>query len=196
MEEKLHTLCQLFVKIDDPKICDESVHLQLYTYNDLYLRALQNKFGQWEHLLKYPIKQFLERLIIIYGYLHSNISSELTVTLHRDGADSRLVVQGSKNRKAKLAAIRVSGKLLKNWKLLRGIPGMPVLDSPGGGNHSGGTFPMREHASEFETDILGRPYGFQHIHIVDSSVFPSLPATTITLTIMANAHRIASMCEE
>ena len=30
------------------------------------------------------------------------------------------------------------------------------------------------------------------IHLVDASVFPTVPATTFTLTIMANAHRIAS----
>jgi choline dehydrogenase-like flavoprotein len=33
---------------------------------------------------------------------------------------------------------------------------------------------------------------WDHIHLVDASVFPDVPATTFTLTIMANAHRIAS----
>jgi choline dehydrogenase-like flavoprotein len=28
-------------------------------------------------------------------------------------------------------------------------------------------------------------------HIVDSTIFPSIPAPTITLTVMANAYRIA-----
>jgi choline dehydrogenase-like flavoprotein len=28
------------------------------------------------------------------------------------------------------------------------------------------------------------------VHVVDASVLPSVPATTITYTIMANAHRI------
>jgi choline dehydrogenase-like flavoprotein len=30
------------------------------------------------------------------------------------------------------------------------------------------------------------------VPVVDSTVFPSIPATTITLSVMANAHRIAS----
>jgi len=30
------------------------------------------------------------------------------------------------------------------------------------------------------------------VHLLDASVFPSIPATTITLTVMANAHRIAT----
>ena len=53
---------------------------------------------------------------------------------------------------------------------------------------------MKKKPSEFETDELGRPYGFERVHVVDSSVFPTVPATTITLSIMANAHRIASAC--
>ena len=39
-------------------------------------------------------------------------------------------------------------------------------------------------------DLLGRLSGWQRVHAVDATVFPSLPATTITLSVMANAHRI------
>jgi choline dehydrogenase-like flavoprotein len=44
----------------------------------------------------------------------------------------------------------------------------------------------------FQTDTLGRPAGLQRVHLVDASVLPAVPATTITLSVMANAHRIAS----
>jgi choline dehydrogenase-like flavoprotein len=42
------------------------------------------------------------------------------------------------------------------------------------------------------TDRLGRPNGLQRVYVVDASTFPSISATTITLTAMANARRIAS----
>jgi len=42
----------------------------------------------------------------------------------------------------------------------------------------------------FETDTSGRPAGWRRVHAVDATVLPSIPATTITLTVMANAHRI------
>ena len=42
----------------------------------------------------------------------------------------------------------------------------------------------------FQTDLLGRLPGWQRVHAVDATVFPSIPATTITLSAMANAHRI------
>jgi choline dehydrogenase-like flavoprotein len=30
------------------------------------------------------------------------------------------------------------------------------------------------------------------VHVIDSSVFPTIPATTITLSVMANAYRIGA----
>jgi choline dehydrogenase-like flavoprotein len=77
---------------------------------------------------------------------------------------------------------------------MRAIP-IPLamrVGEPGRGYHSGGTFPMRQNPGALETDLLGRPTGFSRVHLVDASVFPSLPATTITLSVMANAHRIGS----
>jgi len=86
--------------------------------------------------------------------------------------------------------------MTKNRGYLKGIP-MPMMTrmgTPGAGNHSGSSFPMKENPSGFESDVLGRPYGFDRLHVVDATVLPSIPATTITFTIMANAHRIASEC--
>jgi len=52
---------------------------------------------------------------------------------------------------------------------------------------------MRENPIEdTETNLLGNPKDWNNIHVIDSSVFPSLPATTIGLLSMANASRIAS----
>jgi choline dehydrogenase-like flavoprotein len=90
---------------------------------------------------------------------------------------------------------RVLRKLLRHAPALRALPLEPLLKitPPGRGFHSGGTFPMRAKPADFETDIFGRLAGWDRVHLVDSSVFPSVPATTITLSTMANAHRIATM---
>jgi choline dehydrogenase-like flavoprotein len=52
---------------------------------------------------------------------------------------------------------------------------------------------MSTHPSEGQSDVFGRPAGYARVHAVDSTVFPSIAATTITLTAMANAWRISSM---
>jgi choline dehydrogenase-like flavoprotein len=64
------------------------------------------------------------------------------------------------------------------------------IAEPGRGFHAGGTLPMRTQPGEFETDVLGRPAGWRRLHVVDAAVLPSIAATTITFTVMANAHRI------
>ena len=51
-------------------------------------------------------------------------------------------------------------------------------------------------AGPFESDVLGRPHGLSRIHLVDSTTFPTIPSTTITFTVMANAHRIATAAGE
>ena len=67
------------------------------------------------------------------------------------------------------------------------------LATAGHSYHSGGTMPMeRIKTKEVSTDLLGRPNNLKRIHCIDASILPSIPATTITLTIMANAYRIGS----
>jgi choline dehydrogenase-like flavoprotein len=40
------------------------------------------------------------------------------------------------------------------------------------------------------SDILGRVNNLKNVHIIDSSVLPQIPISTITYTLMANAARI------
>jgi choline dehydrogenase-like flavoprotein len=50
---------------------------------------------------------------------------------------------------------------------------------------------MRAQPGSLETDVNGELSELRGVHVVDSSVLPSLPATTLTYTVMANADRIA-----
>ena len=50
---------------------------------------------------------------------------------------------------------------------------------------------MSSNPGELESDLLGRPAGLKRVHVVDSTVFPTVPAPTITPTIMAMSYRIA-----
>jgi choline dehydrogenase-like flavoprotein len=58
--------------------------------------------------------------------------------------------------------------------------------------HFGSSFPHDHERGDGATDRVGRLGAWEKIHLVDASVFPDVPATTFTLTIMANAHRIAT----
>ena len=51
---------------------------------------------------------------------------------------------------------------------------------------------MKKYPKKLETSINGLLYGTNNVYITDGSTVPYLPSQNSTMTIMANAHRIAS----
>lgn len=70
---------------------------------------------------------------------------------------------------------------------------MQFVSAGGKSYHFGGSFPHTppDAGGPLTTDRVGRLKVWKRIHLVDGSVLPSIPASTFTLTVMANAHRIA-----
>jgi choline dehydrogenase-like flavoprotein len=195
--ERLHTLSQAFLEITDPAVSPHTVHLQIYTYNDLYVPALRKTFGWAAPLLRPALGAILGRMLTVQGYLHSDCSPMVGATLERrrEGPDLlRLETPSVNLAEADATLQRVIRKLSDNARWLRARPLGPLLSRPAAGHgfHTGGTFPMSAQPAGFQSDTLGRPAGFSRVHLVDSSVLPSIPATTITFSVMANAHRIGS----
>lgn len=193
-DEPLHTLSQIFVELMDPVHSPLTRHLQVYTYNDWYLGAIKRRIGPLFRMLKPGLDALLGRLLVVGGYLHSDLSSQVSGSLRRTGATSTLVLRGEVNAATRPAVNGVVEELTRHRRHLRGIPLSPLLEvcGPGRGYHSGGSFPMRSSPTGFESDCWGRPSGFARVHAVDATVFPSIPAGPITFTIVANAHRIGS----
>jgi len=72
------------------------------------------------------------------------------------------------------------------------MPGFQVQLRPMGASvHYSGTIPMSEKGGDFTVDAGCRSNDFSNLYIVDGSTFPFLPAKNLTLTLMANAARIA-----
>lgn len=195
--EPEHTLAQAFIEIFDEAVSEKSVHLQVYGYNSLYRDAIKNAFGPLHHLGKPFVDSFLKRFILMQCYLHSDYSHEIEARLlprDQNALTARLELKVKQNPQTHATIKRLTNKLRSVKPFLRGTPlsALMKIGAPGRGFHTGGSFPMRSSPGEFETDVLGRPGGCRRVHIVDSSVFPSITASTITLTAMANAHRIAT----
>lgn len=198
--ERLHTLSQAFVELFDAEVSEKSVHLQIYTYNELYKQAIRNSLGPAHGPLRFASKAFLRRFLLIQGFLHSDLSAtvELKLQAPRGDAPGKLLLEVRENAQTAGVLKKVVAKLRGSRALFRGFPLSPMMKVGDAGRsfHAGGTLPMRREPREFETDVLGRPKGFGRVHVVDSSVFPSINASPITFTVMANAHRIASAVEE
>ncbi|HEX3626405.1 MAG TPA: GMC oxidoreductase [Verrucomicrobiae bacterium] len=186
--EELYTLSQAFLELCHPRISRHSVHLQIYTYSDTIAGAVRRSLGT----LKMFARPILERLLIAQGYLHSDESAGIQMTLKRDGAKDFLQLEPLFNPQTVGAVRKVLSELQGQRRALGGfvIPSMLQVAQPGRGFHCGGSLPMRAQPDDFETDCVGRPRGWSRIHVVDASVLPTVPATTITFSVMANAHRI------
>ena len=202
--ESLYTLSQVFIELSRPQISRHTVHLQIYTYSDLIGEAVRKTFGPLARPLESLARQLEARLVIVQGYLHSDESRSIEMTLKRAGlrqeaasatqAGERdfLQLDAKPNPETRRTVKRVVREMLGQSHRLGGmvLPPMLQLAEPGRGYHCAGSFPMRENPQPFESDCLGRPHGWTRVHAVDATVLPSAPATTITLSVMANAHRI------
>jgi len=189
----LHTLAQLFIELMDDTLTPNTVHLQTYTYNDLFEAPIAQKLGVLHGI--FPSKAFLSRLFLFQGYLHSDDSRPMQGHLERTSTGDSLRLTSATRPHTEAILKKVVRKLSRLRSFTGLIPLTPLLQpgDPGRGFHTGGSFPMSANPSGLETDLLGRPQGSERIHIVDSSVLPSIAATTITFTAMANAHRIGTL---
>jgi choline dehydrogenase-like flavoprotein len=194
-KEPLTSLVQAFLEIDDKRVSGHLVHVEVFGYSDFLKRALMAtalRFGLWNRWMQ---GQMFDRLLVLQCFLHSDESSRLVVKLTRDAQGRpKLDVREAAVPGVWWRAIKAGLKLAANGVKLGGVPVVPAMQfaEPGRSYHSGGTFPMRHTPGRLETDVLGQFAGLPGVHFVDASVFPSIPATTITLTVMANAHRIAT----
>jgi choline dehydrogenase-like flavoprotein len=168
--------------------------IHFYPYNPLFQSSLP---GPLQHTVAKPLTTaLLRRLSVGLGYIPSWGSPKVKVIAHprAPGHLPELVVDREPTsgwppmlRNMALALIRAA-PALDLWPVLP----MTSVSSAAKSYHFGGSFPHGRTRTELKTDRLGRLDRWDHIHLVDASVFPNIPATTFTLTIMANAHRITA----
>ncbi len=191
-DERLQTLSQICMRLSDPAVCATDVHMLLYTYTRLYRGVLDASPARLVPGLRGALEG---RLLALQGYLHSDVSPRLELRL-RPGSPGRatLAVRGHVDPGTAPTIRRIEGRLRSLGGVLRAapIPFMTRIAAPGKSYHVGGVFPMRREPGPLESDVLGRPLGLGRVHAVDSSVFSTIPATNLTLTVMANAYRIAA----
>lgn len=200
INEKEHTADQIYMEIDNPSVSPNIVHLQYYGYNDLILEPLRQRLGSITELIPKLFSGFFERLMICFVYFHSDDSGSMSLKVHKYGPGIKGMgeIKGERNPKSGAIMKSILRLLKRHRHALGGIPlglGVQTL-LPGDSQHIGSTLPMSQSPNAYQTDLLGRPSGCERVHIVDSSVLPSIPATPLTLTVMANACRIADSVDK
>ena len=87
----------------------------------------------------------------------------------------------------------VERRLIRLLRKMGYVTHAALIQRPGSGSglHYAGTLPMRTNPGRYETNAEGLLAGTKRVYIVDGACFSRLPAKNLTLTIMANALRIA-----
>jgi ferredoxin len=171
--------------------------LHFYTFNPAFIDGLPPVLRTLP--AEWPQVQLLRRLTVALGYLPSWNSSRLRIHI------------GSRRNHPELPDFQISGesppagqsqmlravllRLAQSARMLDLYPLIPMLriSAAGKSYHWGGSFPhTADRPVIVSSDRLGRVGPWERTHLVDASVFPTVPAMTFGLTVMANAHRIAS----
>ncbi len=180
-----------FIDLHPSDIDEHWVHTQVYAVNEPMLQRLRVADASRNRILRTVLSPVLNRSMLAWLSLHSDHSGTIAAQLDKDGEILTLTAQ--ENPRTKTHANRVAKRLFRlglNFGTVFAWPAMQMVE-PGSGHHVGGSFPMkREPRARTDTDIWGRPPGHSRLFAVDSTVMPSIAATTITLPAMANAWRI------
>lgn len=194
VEEELNTCCQYYLQLKDNAVDSRLINLQVYTYTDYYLKALKKVTGALFPVLQWPIRWLLDRFVVVFCYLHSDNSAHMQLCLKDDDL---LQVVGVRNPESARIIQRLKWKLWKSVGETRLFP-FPLFNGEqkiGYSVHFGASLPMSATAHGLHTDIFGSVDGLDGLHVVDSAVFPTIPATSPTFVIMANAYRIGTEVE-
>ena len=172
------------------------VHVQASLENELVAQKLG--LHHLQHGLVAKLKRIASRhLFVLLINYHSDHSGCYKLELRRDEMGTPETPAIKLHTKQKVAApgwrmLLSSIYLLgSNFMRIGCVPLFPLARLNSGSYHVGCTLPMRRQPIEWnETDSLGRLKPWRRVHIIDTSVFPSLPGTTIGLLAMGNAWRI------
>jgi len=171
--------------------------LHFYTFNPAFINGLpsllRTRSAEWLQV------QLLRRLTVAFGYLPSWNSARLRVHIgsrcEQPGLpDFHISSEAPPSGQGQMLRA-VLLRLVQSARILDLYPLIPMLQlsATGKSYHWGGSFPhTTDRPILFSSDRLGRVGPWDRIHLVDASVFPTVPAMTFGLTVMANAHRIAS----
>lgn len=183
-----HSSCQLMAEHVDETSAPSRTHLQFYFYYEIFQRVVFHKFPFLKRF--YPALMPIYRCLgVAQGFMHSDCSARMTLKNAANGGFELYVSKKTPH------VMKVLLPIL--WRLFKVglIPIFPALQIklPGQSFHNGGSFPMQSAGGFLTTEPNGKLRGFSRVYIADSSAFPNIPATTITLTIMANAYRVGDI---
>lgn len=169
-------------------------HLQFYSYHPFFLGGLGLQLQRLPGRLSRLTQSVLNNLIIGFIYPDDRQSRQATLSVRANERQPGTVVLRMEDENRGRQALET---FLRHMKTIHGATGLTPLtfmtkSGPFGlSGHLGGTLAMHRHPDRLQTDPQGRLAQTRHVYIADASTFPTMPPQNPTLTVMANAMRIA-----
>ncbi|MDC0376103.1 GMC family oxidoreductase [Pelagibacteraceae bacterium] len=182
-----NTLSQIFMEIKNKNI-NHWVHCQLSQPNELVMHRMGFfKFNnKW---IKKFYFQILKRLFTINIGYHSNYSGYYKLNFEK----GNLKASYFENKDNKFYNYSIYETIMKKLNKTGLYSNKHLIYHGENADHYyiGGSFPMKKNQTEIHhSDQYGQLKDMENLHIIDSSTFPSIPATTFGLLIILNSARI------
>lgn len=184
-----NTLSKIFIELRNNKK-DNWSHFQLNQPSELVM----NKMGFFKFNF-FPfniIYRFIfRRLFTLGGQLHSNYCGNYIVSLSKN--NHKLNIKYINNITLKKNIKKIYSLLNKKLRKVNFFSSSYLINYGFKADtyYIGGSFPMSDKPiKNNHTNILGELKDLKGVHLIDSSIFPSIPATTLGLLIMLNSARI------
>ena len=195
MTRRRHSLTQAGIIFDPPGGDGRLVYAEAHVYGSLLLFKLAR-----ETVLPLPqalaiVRGLASALVILVIEHGDEPSPGKTCRLRRGapGGPDVLQVDYHRDPAVERRERRAESGLLGAVRALGCLPLGRVDPGPGASIHYAGTFPMSAEDRPLTVDRGCRLRGTRAVFLADGSVLPRLPAKPLTLTLMANARRVA--CE-
>jgi len=193
LSEKKTSMAQAML-LSIPKNPLEIVSVALYTYRSLLLTRLvqQSPLNIRDNLRLF---NYLQSAFVIAGVHFPDTGSgyrKLTLIPDSNSPTGDALKVDFQLDDSMIKQIKNGEYMVKRALKKMGIRVIKKLN-PGLGSsiHYGGTLPVSTNETLGTSGINGRIHGTKNCYVADGSGFAFLPAKGITLSIMANAHRVA-----
>ena len=195
LKAKKSSMAQAMMIYDPNGKNDDFVSLAFYTYQSLMLFRLI-KESPLNFADNRTLFQYLQSSFVIAGIHHPDYASEnkfLELKTNEKSISKDILFANYSLSEGEKSNIIERERILK--KAIRKLGVIPIKSiNPGAGSsiHYGGSIPFSELNELGKQNADGLINGTRSIYVADSSGFNFLPAKGVTLSIMANAHRICT----
>lgn len=190
-----NVLSELYLEIYNKKLLSKSVHLQYYSFVDIFLKPLEKYFSNYIYLLPKFLPFIFGRINLLIGYLHSDYSSKIIMTSlnNKDSGKYNYSLSYEKNNSINDVVDKITSYLKENLKEDFYIFNkLTNINLTGASYHYGSSFPMTNSKNSFEdyTNLNGELNNNENIYLLDASILPDMPGHPTTFNVCINAARI------